>query len=158
MKSNYFLSLSLEEQNKLLESILDALPYVVFLYDVEERKNLFINNAVFENIGYTIEEIHSLGDKVLQEIIHPDDYEEIIDLFQKNIVSKEDSTHIHLNRWKDKQGKYHWFKNHVTPFYKSKLNNSNKVILTMSNNITPQVTSQSMILKQIKNVEKISFT
>ncbi|MFY7900059.1 MAG: PAS domain S-box protein [Chitinophagaceae bacterium] len=157
MTSEKFKNLSLEDQNQLLRSILTSLPHVILILDIQKGQNIFVNESVFTKIGYTINEIHDLGTNVLKEILHPDDFEEIPELFEKFRTMKKDEIFVHTNRWKNKQGHYIWFRNQVIPFSKDEHENTISV-LGISRDITKEIQTQKNILLQMEALENISYT
>lgn len=43
-------------------------------YDIVKRKNVYSNNGIMSVLGYTTHEIEKMGDKVVQMLMHPDDF------------------------------------------------------------------------------------
>jgi len=156
MTSEKFKSLSVEDQNQLLQSILSSLPHVILILDIKQGQNIFVNHSVFAKIGYTIDEIHALGTNVLKEILHPDDYKDVPLLFEKFRTMPKGEVFIHTNRWKNKEGKYIWFRNQVIPFSKD-IHQNTVSVLGISRDITKEVNTQQDILLQIQALENISY-
>lgn len=51
----------------------DALSDIVYVIDIDEQKNVFVNKAVGMNLGYSEAEIAELGSDLFPALIHPDD-------------------------------------------------------------------------------------
>lgn len=60
------------EQQKFISHIAEASPTILYLFDLEQKKFLYLNKEVTVVLGYRPEEILSLGDKVYM-YLHPDD-------------------------------------------------------------------------------------
>ena len=62
----------LKERQHFIEVILDAEPGTVYIYDLQTKKNVFINRDWLINYGYTIDETQG-DENLLANIIHPED-------------------------------------------------------------------------------------
>lgn len=71
------LNLRIKKALHFQEKVLETTPEVIFIYDLEEKKNIFSSRSVMEVAGYTQEEISQMGNKILDQIIHPDDLEQV---------------------------------------------------------------------------------
>jgi len=60
------------ERQHFIEAILDAEPGTVYIYDLQENKNVFINRDWLINYGYTVDETQN-DENLLANIIHPED-------------------------------------------------------------------------------------
>jgi len=63
----------LEERQHFLQKVLDTEPGTVYIYDLEERRNVYVNRHWLSAFGYTAEETQAMGDELLGRIFHPDD-------------------------------------------------------------------------------------
>jgi len=61
------------EHERLLLSILDAEPGTVYVYDLEQHQNVYLNRAWTEQFGYSAEETQQMGSQMLSQLLHPDD-------------------------------------------------------------------------------------
>lgn len=78
MKSKKF-EKSLLESEQFVKNILDATPEIVSIYDLDERRNLYINGGVTDVLGYTKEEMQQMGDRFLEITLHPDDVDLVVE-------------------------------------------------------------------------------
>jgi len=62
----------LKERQHFIEAILDAEPGTVYIYDLQENRNVFVNRDWLINYGYTSEETQN-DENLLAKVIHPDD-------------------------------------------------------------------------------------
>ncbi len=63
----------LAEQEHFIKHIAEASPTILYLYDLEEKRFLYINKEVKEVMGYEPEEILEIGADSSKMFIHPDD-------------------------------------------------------------------------------------
>ena len=61
------------EQEHFIKHIAEASPTILYLFDLQERKFLYVNKEVKEVLGYEPEEIIEIGDKASAMYMHPED-------------------------------------------------------------------------------------
>jgi len=97
-------------QNKIfIESIINSSPDIVYIFDIEKQKNVYVNDGIQRNLDYTDEEIKEMGDQMLSILMHPDDLEYYLqNTFPKYSILKDKEIIVHEFRMKDKAGEWHW--------------------------------------------------
>ncbi len=65
--------LALEENRRFLEQVLDLVPDLVYIFDLDQRHNVFVNREITEVLGYTPEEVQDMGADLMSVLVHPDD-------------------------------------------------------------------------------------
>ena len=50
-------------------------PFIVYLFDLIEQRNVYTNRAFARTLGYSEEEIQAMGNEVLQRTMHPEELE-----------------------------------------------------------------------------------
>lgn len=63
----------LREQQHFLQRVLDTEPGTVYIYDLAERRSVFINRHWLRAYGYSAEETQSMDSDLLARLFHPDD-------------------------------------------------------------------------------------
>jgi diguanylate cyclase (GGDEF)-like protein/PAS domain S-box-containing protein len=99
----------------LLESILDAEPGTVYIYDLVGRKNVYVNEHWHTAFGYTPEETLAQGD-ALKTLFHPDDMAAIDANHEAWRTTSEGVTRVIEYRVRDKAGNWHWLLSRETAF------------------------------------------
>ncbi len=98
----------INEANYFKESLLNASPDIIYIYDLELNKNVYSNEGIIKILGYSVKEIQDLGNKVVQQLMHPDDFQiyllEIFPLYKK---LKPGEILQHKYRMKSKKGQWH---------------------------------------------------
>lgn len=61
------------ERNRFIESILDITPDILYIYDIEEKRYVYINDGIEIVLGYSVVEIKSMGERMISNLMHPDD-------------------------------------------------------------------------------------
>jgi PAS domain S-box-containing protein len=97
-------------QNRIfIESIINASPDIIYIYDIEERKNIYVNEGIQKNLHYTSDEIKQMGDQLLRRLMHPEDFEHYVqNIFPKYINVKDKEMITHEVRMQDKNQQWHW--------------------------------------------------
>lgn len=68
--------LPLQERAELAERLRSTVPVALYVYDVEEDKNLFASEAITELLGYSADEVKGFQG-LLDTLMHPDDKESL---------------------------------------------------------------------------------
>nr|WP_242039615.1 PAS domain-containing protein [Anabaena sphaerica] len=65
--------LALKESQQFIQQIAEASPNILYLYDIQEQRNVYVNREIATILGYTPEEIQAMGSNFFQNVMHPDD-------------------------------------------------------------------------------------
>jgi PAS domain S-box-containing protein len=63
----------LKNTQHFLSQILNSSPYLIYIYDIEEHRNIYTNKAVFEFLGYTNDQVIEMGPLLFEKILHPEE-------------------------------------------------------------------------------------
>ena len=63
----------LKNTKRFIETIMETLPNLLFLYDYREQRHICMNGGMTAILGYSKPEILRMGHDVLQKLVHPDD-------------------------------------------------------------------------------------
>ena len=58
-----------------LLGLIEAMPFMIYLFDLQERSYLFVNEHATSILGYTPEEVIRMGPNFFDTELHPDDRE-----------------------------------------------------------------------------------
>ncbi len=140
--------LRLREREKFIHSIAETSPNILYVRNVIENRNVYINRAVYEILGYTVAEIQALGSDFFQTLIHPDDWPAVVDYFSHLEIEPHDVTAFEY-RMQHKNGEWRWLYSRNLVF---KRDNAGKMteILGAAQDITErkQTESELMAIKQ----------
>ncbi len=106
----------LQESQKLFQEITNTTPGILYVHDIVERHNIYINRQTTEVIGYTPQQIQDMGSGVLEELMHPEDLDRIPEHFQRfNLI--EDGKILEFEyRMRHANGEWRWFCSQETVF------------------------------------------
>lgn len=97
---------TIKDKQKFIESVLNVCPSVIYVYDLNEKKNVFANRGVEEILGYTCEDVEAMGENLIETLMHPKDYKEYINVTFPKYRKLKDRTLKHEYRMKHKNGRY----------------------------------------------------
>ncbi len=107
----------LQERNVFIDKVLNTAPHYVYIFDLVSQSNIYSNNTVYSFVGYSPQEIQSMGSGLLSEhIFHPDDLPNLLAHIQA-VANLEDGKSKEIEyRVRHKQGHYLYFRSYDTPF------------------------------------------
>ena len=152
--------MSSEEELEFLRSILDNVPALVYINELERKddpgsiRNIYLNQFGHTMIGYTREEIDKLGSSFFSTIIHPDDMEVIpttveASYHQPYLVS------MHRLRFKGK-AEYKWFYDHGYNL-KTFEDGSPKQALVIAVEINDTIHTQNQLSSALKEISRLKY-
>jgi PAS domain S-box-containing protein len=113
----------------------DNLPDIVYLVDIEEQRNVFINKSVQTNLGYNEDDIRDMGSDLFPTIIHPDDLPRVGVHYEQLDKVEDGHSAIIEYRVRRKDGVYVWYRSTDT-IYERKADGSPKLLLGSAYDIT----------------------
>ncbi len=101
--------IALKTNETFIRSLINASPDMIYIYDLEESKNVYINEGIQKILGYSDNEIKNWGENVLVQLMHPDDFNIYLEqTFPQYMHLPDDQLQVHEFRMKDKRGEWHW--------------------------------------------------
>ncbi|MBF0571425.1 MAG: PAS domain S-box protein [Candidatus Omnitrophica bacterium] len=98
------------------QSILNASPSLVYIYDLNEHRNIYTNREIWEFLGYTFDQIKAMGSALFQNILHPDDVPAVAEHHHKLSAVKNDEILTLEYRMRHSNGEWHWLYSRDIPF------------------------------------------
>jgi PAS domain S-box-containing protein len=146
----------LNERQYFLQKILDTEPGTVYIYDLEERRNVYINRFWLLAFGYTEEETQAMGDQILNQIIHPDDLTRVLEHHENwRMASRDDIQEIEY-RVRTKAGKWRWLHSREVPFAHDQAGKV-KQILGITHDITERILAQEALRESEEKFSKVFY-
>lgn|GEM_PF-5409524 len=99
------------DKNILFQKVIQFSPFLIYIYDLQERKSIFTTKRMTEALGYTDADVEAMGDSMPQAILHEDDFARLEETYQKVAALKDNEDLVTMSRYKKKDGSYGWFKN-----------------------------------------------
>lgn len=143
------------ERNRFIESILDITPDILYIYDIEERKNVYSNNGIEVVLGYSSVEMQEMGDQVISILMHPEDYPKYMaEVIPQYATMSDKDTIEHSYRMKHKQtGNWRWLISRER-IYQRNSDHGPKQIFGIIYDITKSKEAEETILDLNANLER----
>jgi PAS domain S-box-containing protein len=104
------------ESERFAASVTEAVPNIVYIYDLITQETVYANHEIGEWLGYTAAEIQELDADLLPSRLHPNDQSQIGQR-AKRIAAAEDNEIIEFEyQLRHKDGQWHWLSDRVIIF------------------------------------------
>jgi PAS domain S-box-containing protein len=107
---------ALRERERFIGRVLDTTPEVVYVYDVAERRIIFINGQVKRTLGVTPDEVRDLRQQFFARYYHPDDRDRLRDPAARYHGAADGQILEAEYRMRHADGTWHWFANREIVF------------------------------------------
>jgi PAS domain S-box-containing protein len=149
------IELELQRQRIFIESIINASPDIIYIYDIEEQKNVFVNDGIQTNLGYSNEEIKEMGNQVLPILMPKEDFEIYLnDYYPRYATLKDKEILAHEFRMRHKNGNLHWLYTKESIFLRTP-DGTPKQIFGITSDITEQKKADLILAGEKKLLEMI---
>ena len=144
----------LDESQRFINGVAKSSPNIIFVYNLKERKNIYVNRDVFTELGYTQKQIEKLGKKIFGRLLHKDDAVKLKNFFNTIEQDPGDGNIVEFEyRLKDAKGHWQWFLDRTTVFNRDENGRPAELIGT-SVNITKRKKVEEELIKAKKDAEK----
>jgi PAS domain S-box-containing protein len=65
--------LQLQQNQRFIQRVADATPGVLYIYDLIEQRNVYVNRQIGEMLGYSASQIQTMGNQLFVLLMHPED-------------------------------------------------------------------------------------
>ncbi len=119
---------ALEETRRFVQRIAEMTPSILYVYDLQDQCNVFINRRLETFLGYAWEENKQPTMPTLMSDIHPDDLPRA-ELANEECQSAEDGAVIETEyRVRHANGEWHWLNNRSTVFVRDGDSNPTQIL------------------------------
>ena len=118
----------LDEQKKFNEKLIELNPGLIYVYDLDEKRNVFTSKSLATMLGYKGEDITTLEEHKMRELLHPDDIDTTINHLKILKADQNGKVHQNIFRMLHKNG--HWVKliGYDAVFKRDELGNPEQII------------------------------
>jgi len=106
----------LREREHFLQRLTDVSPSIIVVFDLVEKRCVFVNRTVASVLGYSPEEIAAMGGNVVPMLMHPEDLARFPAHLERVRMLRNDETADFEHRTRDRTGEWHWFHNRDAVF------------------------------------------
>ena len=141
----------LADNQRFLSRILDTSPNLIYIYDLIERRNVYVNREITELLGYTAEEISGFGSTLFEHIMHPDDAERVAQHHARFAMSNAAESEIEY-RMQHADGEWRWLRSRDVAFARDGQGRVTE-ILGFSEDITAARTIEQELAQQRERLD-----
>jgi PAS domain S-box-containing protein len=143
---NVRLRRKLQQAEDFIERIATATPGLLYVYDLVEQRNVYVNRQIGEVLGYTKSEIETMGTQLLSLLMHPEDLFRLPQLLQR-FNTLEDGKALETEyRMRHKNGEWRWLLSKEVIFTR-KLDNSPCQVVGVALDITEHKRAEESLRK-----------
>lgn len=142
---------ALEKDQYFIQNLAAASPNKLYVYDINEKTNIYSNKELNESLGYSSDQLKSMGKLIISELIHPEDVQLIEDYFEGFKNAEDDDVRSLDYRIKDVNGEYKWFYSRDRVFRRDKNGNAYQVI-----GIVMDITERKKVEEELKESQLFS--
>ncbi|TAE65530.1 MAG: PAS domain S-box protein [Oscillatoriales cyanobacterium] len=136
--------LALQESQQFIQKIADATPGILYLYDLEEQRNVYANSSMGTLLGYTFDEIKAMGSSLMTQLINPEDLPKILEYHASFAEIKDGEIREIEYRMLAANGEWFWLQSRDTIFSRNSQGQS-KVIIGFAQDITIRKQSEEAL-------------
>lgn len=101
---------------QFIQQIADTVPGLLYVYDLTEQRNVYVNQQIEEVLGYSPTEIQALGADLLAHLIHPDDLAALPQHYAQFDAAPAGAVYEFEYRMRDAKGEWRWLLSRDTVF------------------------------------------
>jgi PAS domain S-box-containing protein len=136
-----------------VERIAAASPDMLFVYDVIEQRNVYMNRSVERVLGYTVERFQSVPDDLTAYVLHPDDLRGTREWYARFETAADGQVLEHEHRMRHADGSYRWICARATMFERTPEGRV-KSIIGVAADITVRKQAEEDIRRLLKEAEQ----
>lgn len=101
----------IQQDRAFIKSILNASTDLIYIYDIVQMTNIYVNTRVETYLGYSDEEIKGMGANLVKNLMHPDDYQNYLEtvVVGYSLIGEGEKIE-HTFRLQRKDGVWVWFR------------------------------------------------
>ncbi len=100
--------LVLRKRKLLIHQIADTTPNLIYIFDLKQKRNVYINRQAYACFGYTPSEIQAMGSAFFTEIFHPECLPKLAEIKERFASAKEGEVLEHELLLKNVHGEWRW--------------------------------------------------
>ncbi|HVK02406.1 MAG TPA: PAS domain S-box protein [Armatimonadaceae bacterium] len=94
---------------RFLRGVAEVTPALLYVYDLSERRNIYVNRQIQTTLGYTPEEIRAMGSELFARLLHPDDVSVMDAILDRASRLGDGEVAQAEYRLRHRDGSWHWF-------------------------------------------------
>ena len=122
---------ALRASQHFIESVVNTTPDIVYIYDLEARRNVYSSREIVRALGYSPEQVQQLGDRMFEVLLYPDDAARVVEHHRQLAFLQDDVAEIEY-RMKHANGQWRWLHSRERAFLRNDNGTVRQIIGTAS--------------------------
>ncbi|AFZ06877.1 multi-sensor signal transduction histidine kinase [Oscillatoria nigro-viridis PCC 7112] len=146
--------LALQESQQFIKKVAEATPGILYLYDLEEQRNIYTNNSLLMILGYTFDDLTAMDSPLMPQLVHPDDLPKILKYHASFVGIEDGETREIEYRVRAADGQILWLQSRDTIFSRN-ADGQAKIIIGVSQDITTRKQAEEALRQsEVREREK----
>ena len=145
---------ALQESQRFIQKLAEANPNVLYVHDLIEQRNIYVNREITFLLGYTPTDLQQMGQSGLKNIMHPDDFVLFAEYLKQFETAKEGEIFEFEYRMRHKNGESRWFLSRDTLFARTSEGKA-KQIIGAATDITERKHGEAQLRQQKELLQTI---
>ncbi|MBI5444555.1 MAG: PAS domain S-box protein [Deltaproteobacteria bacterium] len=137
---------ALRERDRFIRRVTDATPDLVYVFDLALGRNVYMNRQTRQVLGYSPDEVDSMGPELFATLLHPDDLALLEERLRKLETARDDEVVEIEYRMKDARGDWRWLLSRDVVFARGADGRTTQV-MGVARDITARKTAQAILAK-----------
>ena len=100
--------IALQESQDFLQKVTDTSPNIIYIYDLQQQCNIYVNREIATILGYSPIEIQAMGANFFSTLMHPDDLQNMPAEYARLARAVDGEIYDCEYRMKNTQGEWRW--------------------------------------------------
>ena len=136
----------LKVQERFISAIADTSPAIIYVYDMKSNRNVYINTGIERLLGYSVNEIQDMGENVLSDLVHPDDFPDVLKIHSEISTATDEAVHTIEYRMKHRDGTWRYLHSDERVFLRNS-DGSVKQKIGVAHDITERKTLEDNLIR-----------
>jgi len=122
---------ALREKEHFLRRVIDVSPGLLSVFDVVEKRTVFISQQVAAVLGFNADEVHAMGSEVVTSVMHPDDHPRFEEHLARVMALSDTENASFEFRTRDRAGAWRWFQSQDAVFARDAAGRVRQIVGTL---------------------------
>jgi PAS domain S-box-containing protein len=100
--------IALQESQDFLQKVTDTSPNIIYIYDLQQQCNIYVNREIATILGYSPIEIQAMGANFFSTLMHPDDLQNMPAEYARLARAVDGEIYDCEYRLRNTQGEWRW--------------------------------------------------
>ncbi|HEY9808873.1 MAG TPA: PAS domain S-box protein [Halomicronema sp.] len=139
---------ALQDTQLFIQRVADAVPGIIYIYDVVKQRTIYLNNQISLLLGYGEEEVNFLKAEFIPRMMHPEDFAKFEECCKQFITSKDEEVLENEYRLKQSNGEWRWFSSRDTVFSRAEDGSPQQILGTAQDISLRKLSEETLKLRE----------